>query len=648
MRYRADIDGLRAVAVLPVVLFHAGFAAFGGGYIGVDVFFVISGYLVTRIISREVREGRFSVLNFYERRIRRIFPALAAVVLFSWLASAYVLLPSAFKDFSQSVAAAALFVSNLLFWREAGYFSPAADSKPLLHTWSLSVEEQFYLLFPLLLVVLRARSKAFQRGTLAALAIASFVVSVSLVDDSPTAAFYFSGGRAWELLLGSLLALDALPRPRTRLPSDVLTAAGLGLILWSVFSYTRFTPFPGWGAVPPCLGAALILLAGESGDTWTGTALSFAPIVWIGKISYSLYLWHWPLLVAAKHWKVEALTRADLLLWLTVSAAAAGLSWKFVEQPFRRPSNAFSQKSVFALAGGVIAAGLSVGVFGQLTQGWPVRFSADVLELAAFRDPNPLPSVCPEDAPCSLGTPNVGPDLFIWGDSHARSITPAVEQIAERQGRAVKIYNRPGCVPIAGIAREPDTTNCGFAAENILEKLEREKPGGTVILAGRWSHVFEGESDRSKPPLEFRYTDRSKRRLDRAEQHRLVTEQLQSTIDRLLNRDRKVILVYPIPEQHGAVPETLVKRLRAGLSPADYYLPWEEYCRRHAAVIQDFDSLRNSERFIRVRPSRALCREGRCLSFLDGRPLYLDDQHLSVTGSLLLKPLFEAAMRSQK
>lgn len=323
MRYRADIDGLRAVAVLPVVLFHAGFAAFGGGYVGVDVFFVISGYLITRIIAREVREGRFSVLSFYERRIRRIFPALAAVVLFSWFASAYLLLPSAFKDFSQSAAAAALFVSNLLFWRESGYFSPAADSKPLLHTWSLSVEEQFYLLLPLLLLLLRSRPKASRQLALGALAVASFGVSVWLVNGWPTAAFYFSGGRAWELLLGSLLALDGLPRPGNRRSTEALAAAGLGLIAWSVFAYTSFTPFPGWAALPPCLGAAMILLAGERGRSGASAVLSLAPIVWIGRISYSLYLWHWPLLVAAKLYKIEALTWQELMLWLTASFAAA-------------------------------------------------------------------------------------------------------------------------------------------------------------------------------------------------------------------------------------------------------------------------------------------------------------------------------------
>lgn len=209
----------------------------------------------------------------------------------------------------------------------------------------------------------------------------------------------------------------------------------------------------------------------------------------------------------------------------------------------------------------------------------------------------------------------------------------------------MKIYSRPGCVPIAGIAREPDTTDCGFAAESILEQIESEEPGGTVVLTGRWSHVFAGESDRSKPQLAFRYTDRGGRRLDRAEQHRLATRQLQATIDRLMADGRQVVLVDPIPEHHDAVPETLVKRLRAGLSPADYYLPWEDYCRRHSGVMRDFASLRDAERFVRIRPGEALCLSGRCLAYIDGQPLYLDDQHLSAAGSLLLEPLFEAALR---
>ena len=274
MKYRSDIDGLRALAIIPVVLYHAGIKQFSGGFVGVDVFFVISGYLITLIITEEIKQQRFTITDFYERRIRRIFPALFVVILFCLIAGTLFILPSDFKSFGKSIMATTLFVANIFFWKKTDYFAAAAETKPLLHTWSLSVEEQFYLIFPIILLFIDRYNQGRWRTFLLTLAAISLILSVSGVYYYPSATFYLIPTRAWELLLGSFLALDLFPQIHKQRLKDITSIAGLMLISLAVFQFSDITPFPGGYALIPCFGAALIIYSGKNGTSLVGRIIS--------------------------------------------------------------------------------------------------------------------------------------------------------------------------------------------------------------------------------------------------------------------------------------------------------------------------------------------------------------------------------------
>ena len=298
--YRPDIDGLRAIAVVSVILFHLN--ALRGGFVGVDIFFVISGFLITSLLWKEIQAtGTVSLIGFYDRRIRRIFPALFAMFAVSWVVGFLYLFPNEFTAFARSMLAALLSVANLFFWRESGYFAAAASTKPLLHTWSLGVEEQFYVLFPPLLALLYKLSARRLKLSLTVLALLSFALCVALTRSSPDAAFYLPVTRAWQLLFGSLLALNDLAVLRHRLWRNAAALLGLLILGYTLLRFSSATPFPGYMALLPTLAAALLIAAGTKGKTLVGRVLSFKPFVFVGLISYSLYLWHWPLIVFADH-----------------------------------------------------------------------------------------------------------------------------------------------------------------------------------------------------------------------------------------------------------------------------------------------------------------------------------------------------------
>lgn len=398
LKYRPDIDGVRAVAVLSVLAFHIRLSAFSGGFVGVDVFFVISGYLISSIIFFEIADSRFSIVGFYERRIRRIFPALFAMLaVFSVFAVIY-LLPAELVGYSKSMLAATASASNFYFWRHSGYFD-SPTSYPLLHTWSLAVEEQFYILFPLFLVLVRKLFPTRLRLSVIVLFCASLIGSAVIVSHDPVTAFYMPYTRAWELLLGTLLSLGMFPRLQSAWQRNLATITGMGLIAFSVHFYTPQTPFPGLSALAPCVGSALIIGAGESGSSAIGKFLSWRPMVFIGLISYSLYLCHWPVIVlhhmgvfvgvsAITSQRIAALLpahRLDMLVEVVLSFVLGILSWRFVERPFRRGALRLSGRPLFALAGTVMIVLMGFCSLTVFARGFTGRFPVDALEVASVR-----------------------------------------------------------------------------------------------------------------------------------------------------------------------------------------------------------------------------------------------------------------------
>lgn len=424
MDYRREIDGLRALAVLPVILFHAGFEMFSGGFVGVDVFFVISGYLITTIILDDLECGKFSIVNFYERRARRILPALFLVMLvclpFAWL----WLLPSEMKLFAKSVFAVSLFSSNILFWRESGYFDTATELKPLLHTWSLAVEEQYYILFPVFLLVTWRFGRRWVLGTLAVVAVASLVAAQWGSTAKPAATFFLLPTRGWELLLGAFVAFH-LRGSHTWQPSialrEVCGVLGLAMFVYAVFAFSKQTPFPSFYALLPTVGTALIILFATQ-ETTIGRFIGNKLFVGIGLISYSAYLWHQPIFAFARHRSMVEPGKLLLSALAIASVVLAYFSWKYIEIPFRR-KRLFNRKQMFTFGAAVSVAYLAFGLVGYATKGHFYRADFtkkfDSLE-HRVRVNHGLSSDCEdyytESSSCKTSE---NPEIMVWGDSFA-------------------------------------------------------------------------------------------------------------------------------------------------------------------------------------------------------------------------------------
>jgi peptidoglycan/LPS O-acetylase OafA/YrhL len=375
MDYRREIDGLRAVAVVPVVFFHAGFDAFSGGFVGVDVFFVISGYLITSILVEELDHDRFSIVGFYERRARRILPALVFVMLcclpFAW----WWMPPDTFLQFGHSLGAVSLFVSNVLFWQEIGYFAAAAEQKPLLHTWSLAVEEQYYLIYPLLLAVIWRWKRNWLVGLLLVGAFGSLVLAEMGARYRPDAAFYLIPFRAWELLVGSLIAIRHSRVVLEQRGSEWGASIGVVALVLAIVVYNPQTPFPGLYALLPVFGTALVIHCATPATT-VGRMLGLPFFVGIGLISYSVYLWHQPLYAFARIRSLGAPGDALLVSLAALSILLGWFSWRYVEKPFRGRTG-FSRRAIFSMSGFAIIGAVGLSLLIHLNRGVPTRFEFD-------------------------------------------------------------------------------------------------------------------------------------------------------------------------------------------------------------------------------------------------------------------------------
>jgi peptidoglycan/LPS O-acetylase OafA/YrhL len=481
--------------VLPVILFHAGFEIFSGGFVGVDVFFVISGYLITTIILAELEQGKFSIVNFYERRARRILPALFLVMLvcipFAW----FWLLPSDAKEFSQSLLAVSVFASNMLFWRESGYFDTAAELKPLLHTWSLAVEEQYYVIFPLFLTLFWKYGKRSILITLGLVFVASLGVAQWAAYAKPAAAFYLLPTRGWELLIGAFAAFYLSQANRKDFGKGLSELGGwLGvvLILYAVFAYSKTTPFPGFYALVPTLGTVLIILFATQ-QTTVGKFVGNKVFVGIGLISYSAYLWHQPLFAFARTYTFSQVSIELTTLLIFLSFFLAFLSFRYIETLFRSKSKV-SQQSIFLIS--IMGAGffITVGVFGSVKNGFPGNNAAINEAIGDWNHPGKL-SKTKIDGYYKLYI-SKPIDVLFFGDSHVEQFAPLSSEM-EALGLNVGFLSGGGCPPVPNLLDDLHPI-CFNLFDRLGKVLGTEANLSQVVIGGCFNCYFIDQS-RSTP-----------------------------------------------------------------------------------------------------------------------------------------------------
>ena len=632
MKHRNDIDGLRAVAVVSVLLFHTRVFHMLGGFVGVDIFFVISGFLITTLLLEDIRKERFSILNFYERRGRRLLPALLLVLLVASLAANKLLLPYDAKDYGRQLIATLFFSSNLLFARQTGYFDAPAEMKPLLHCWSLAVEEQFYILYPLFLFLVTRYFRKRYAVAIGAVLTASLALSIHNLSTHSAANFYLPFSRAWELLIGGMLAIKVIPELRSRTWANVVALAGLGLIGYSVFAFSPATPFPGINAIYPCLGAALIIYSGSLNQTYVGQILSLRPIVFLGLISYSLYLWHWVIIVYTKYYLVRPLAPLETAGVIAGSIILATLSWRFVELPFRGRNAIGSRTWFFAGAAMASAVLCSYGGFAFLTHGIPSRFSGEARMLVdGGADTWSRNDEC-NGKICHVGANSDHDDFILWGDSHAGALAPALEKIAVSENLSGWVAFKGACAPLLEMRRYDQDVDCRGFNDQVLEHI-KSRHIKNVFLHGRWGLYAEAARYKQELGGPALLTPDMKENEDYAAFAQLV----ESTLKELRQLDLNVVIIASVPEVGINVPTALTRAYLSG-KPMDVAPSYADFQQRQARAFQVLRHAADEYSIPIVYPHEVLCNSKDCLVEKDDRPFYSDDNHLSVHGAMYLVP----------
>lgn len=645
--YRADIDGLRTLAVLPVVFFHAGLG-FPGGFVGVDIFFVISGFLITGIVDRDIQDQKFSLVRFYERRIRRLYPALFAMLTVTTVAAVWLMIPQDFADFGGSLAATTVYASNFFFYFQNGYFNEAAHLKPLLHTWSLAVEEQFYIFFPPALWGLaRVLPRRAVKGVLAIGAFASFALCIWATDKNEDFAFFLLPTRAWELALGGLLALGVFPsleaRPRIR---ETLSWAGLLFIAVPLFTYSQATAFPGHAALWPCLGTVLLLWVGRDGWGLITRALATPPMVAVGKISYSLYLWHWPVIVFGTYGAGPHPSAPVGIALVIVSLGFAYLSWRYVEQPVRTRDLFGQRKTLFLGALMASAVAMAVGLGIHLSKGLPSR--ADP-ELMAMIDPaqylhdhrtchDITPERLREGDICVRGSDAAVPSFALVGDSHADALSPGLFAAAAEAGQAGFQLTAPGFVPLVDIETQGREANASRLVA-LRRFLEAHPEVRTVIITAYWQHYFTGYSYRHQGTV----------LVDKKTGHGKISDNPKAVVAGLTRfaewfPARQFVLLDDVPSGNALYLRHYARSVMVPWRAPLEGLPTKVAIAQHASYSDDLEMLASGQKNVAYRPIlEGLCGPDLCPLFDgEGRPVFRDGDHLSATGAEALAPRLSA------
>jgi len=622
--YLPELDGLRALAISAVLLFHIAPGLLKGGFLGVDIFFVISGFLITRKIAPQIAEGRFSFREFYLGRARRLVPVFLLTLMLTWLAAWWLLFPAELKSLSSTTLAALTGLANYQFARRLDYFSPDLDAQPLLHIWSLAVEEQFYLLYPLLLLILfkRLRFVWFIAGC-----GLLFILSCFMSQWVPGHAFFSLETRAWELGAGCLVALMARPVWLSPYWDKTLGWLGLALCLGSLTYIHDKTPLPSPAALPVILGTALLILTRCGGlESGLHRTTVLAPIRYLGRISYSLYLLHWPVLVFGQKLALAWGTQEKLLV-IIVSLVLTIIAHHLLENPVRRSRSASALK--WLAVGGVVAA------LAMVTLAWHGRVNGGLIGSPAEAA---LQRVLPEHAepkPATerwvpMGIARKKPDILLIGDSHAQCLIMALDAALKERQQAGSAWVAHATLPLVGVATSASSET--FAREVLPEILR--SPARRVVLCASWSSylIFD--------PADWKARRRILTPHSSAEEGvHLVQRALGQTLTQLTAAGKEVLLIDPVPGYRQNIPQYLVQHQRLGVPPAQALTTMIDYQKRHQTILKIFEEITaNRSGVRRISPLHILLKDGRLIYQEGGLSLYEDNSHLSRLGAGLIVP----------
>lgn len=653
--YRREVDGLRAIAICGVILYHNLPDVVTGGFLGVDIFFVISGFLISSIIYKEVDQGIFNLANFWERRIRRIYPVLLSLIIITLILTYFIYLPIDFQSVGRSVVSLSLAASNVYFWLKTDYFGPTAESNPLLHTWSLSVEVQFYFLFPFLILGVKKLGQKYLMVTLFTLLSISMLLHIFAKSDEFATAFFLLPHRAWELLIGCLLATNLIGnscRSVNRFFLEGLTAIGLLLILSSFFFLQGSRNYPLTTNLIPCVGTALIILSNTGRLTLLGKTFTLKPISYIGKISYSLYIWHWMFLVLGKYESLNTLQYFEKLEVLTIAVIVSTISYHFLEQPFRRKILIQSQYSLFIFLAASLVLLFSIGITINAKKGVPSRLNESILKKyqeafevkpvgCTFQNLNDNLSVCSKTAI------EKEPDIILWGDSHAGSIAPVFDDLATKNNVTVWRY---ACYPVLGVYRadKEDGLNSSSSCANINNRFIKYLEGHrirNIVLASFWTQFTNGNEVpiKGNGQSSAYYSDSSIRSNSRREAQEVFKRNFENTIDVLTKMNIHVYIFKQVPQHLNWIPNQLIKFEKNGWSLDLLGRPLKEHTERQSFVNSVFENIsaRNNNVTI-LDATNLLCQPNSfCKGSAEGHSLYRDYNHLSLYGTYFIKSIFE-------
>ena len=641
MTYRSEIDGLRSIAVMAVVLFHFSVPGISGGFVGVDVFFVISGFLIGGILWGEVVEtGRISFVRFYTRRIKRLAPAFVVMALVSFVFAWMILLPFEFREFGKAMIAATVYLSNVLFFRQSGYFDSGADEKVFLHTWSLSVEEQFYIMLPIFLLLF-SRRKPMLIAVLGLIFASSLASSIYITFSNQSAAFYLFPFRAWELLSGVLLAIYGREKNFDWQVAAWLSWLGIALVIGGIVLIDAARGFPGYQAVFPVLGTVLLILNGRN-DNLINRQLSAKIPVAIGLISYSLYLWHWPVFILSSYYYDGYSTAFEPVFWVAVSMALAWLSWRFVERPVRL-TTAMTPAKVFISAAVASALLLVLGAGVYIKDGLPQRFGPNAeIHIKATADFLQDWRRCyvPESGEfagvelCPIGPEGAKPKVVIWGDSHLRAFKEGIAQIAREKNISALIIWHAGCPPLFDVSKQEtaassqEDARCTVANARIKTGLSTLGVS-RILLVGRWSYYANGAG--------FGLDKQNGIKLSKP-----FNVALKQTISELKSNFSDVFVLRQPPEFPRYDSRDVARLLAHGRIHQDAKLEAlltvtpQELQGRHDAAEAAFEDLD----IVTLDPWPLLCPKNQCRAVHGNLGYYFDNNHVTNTGARQLRQVF--------